>query len=312
MTAAEDRLLTLAELATYLHMTQKTVRALAENGTIPGKLIGKEWRFRRASIDSWLESQEKAEQKRFEDVPDGMQIPLDEFLPESAIIHDMRAKDALAAIEELAARAYSNRWLKDKPWFVGAVVEREALASTAMEGGVAFLHTRSREADRIARPFIIVGRSYEGIDFGAPDGRPTYLFFLLGLKHDRLHLPLLGRLARIMARSPEGVARLRAATSSNKMLSVLLRLDNSEMKTRTKASPEPGEPAGKSPLSPKLTSARATLDREARLRQIRKLQAQRKAASKGKSTSKGKTAAKSASKAKGPAKAKPATRKRTK
>ena len=34
--------------------------------------------------------------------------------------------------------------------------------------------------------------------FGGPDGAPTYLFFLLGLKYDRLHLPILGRLARAL------------------------------------------------------------------------------------------------------------------
>jgi excisionase family DNA binding protein len=275
----EDRLLTLAELAGYLHLGQNTVRKLVEGKKIPGILIEKEWRFRRAAIDSWLESQagESREGESFEDVPDGMLVPLGDLLPEQAIVHDMRAKDPLAAIEELAARAYANRWLADKPWFVGAVVEREVLASTAMEGGVAFLHTRAREADKISRPFIIVGRSYDGIEFGAPDGRPTYLFFLLGLKYDRLHLPLLGRLARIMARSPQAAGRLRAATSSSKMRATLLQLDSSEMEARRKAAAggEGAASPGESPLRPRMSSARPALDREMRLRAIRRLTAER-------------------------------------
>src|SRR6186713_1206021 len=232
----DDRLLTMAELAGYLHLGQNTVRKLVQAKKIPGILIEKEWRFRRAAIDGWLESQAGArvEGESFEDLPDGMLLPLGDLLPEQAIVHDMRARDPLAAIEELAARAYANRWLADKPWFVGAIVEREVLASTAMEGGVAFLHTRAREADKINRPFIVVGRSYDGIEFGATDGKPTYLFFLLGLKHDRLHLPLLGRLARIMAKSPQAVGRLRAATSSQKMRATLLQLDADEMEARKK------------------------------------------------------------------------------
>src|SRR6266545_1526495 len=233
MAAADgERLLTLAELANYLHMGQKTVLRLAEAKQIPGRLIDREWRFRRAAIDGWLASQTEDEGQRFEDVPDGMHLPLGDLLPESAIIHDMRARDPLGAIEELAARAYASKWLNDKPWFVGAVVEREVLASTAMEGGVAFLHTRAREADRISRPFIVVGRTYDGIEFGAPDGKPTYLFFLLGLKCDRLHLPLLGRLARIMARNQHVVTRLRAATSPTKIRGTLLQLDAEEMEAR--------------------------------------------------------------------------------
>jgi excisionase family DNA binding protein len=274
--ADDDRLLTLAELAGYLHVGQNTVRKLVDGKKIPGVLIEKEWRFRRTAIDSWLAAQasESREGQNFEDVPDGMLIPLGDLLPEQAIVHDMRARDPLAAIEELAARAYGNRWLADKPWFVGAVVEREVLASTAMEGGVAFLHTRAREADKISRPFIIVGRSYDGVDFGAPDGKPTYLFFLLGLKHDRLHLPLLGRLARIMARSPQAAGRLRAATSSQKMRATLLQLDSDEMDARRRAAGGEVTP-GESPLRPRMSSARPALDREMRLRAIRRLTAER-------------------------------------
>jgi excisionase family DNA binding protein len=266
----EERLLTLAELANYLHMGQKTVLRLAEAKKIPGRLIDREWRFRRGAIDNWLESQSEDEAQRFEQVPDGMMLPLSDLLPESAIIHDMQARDPLGAIEELAARAYAAKWLNDKPWFIGAVVEREVLASTAMEGGVAFLHTRAREADRISRPFIVVGRSYDGIEFGAPDGKPTYLFFLLGLKYDRLHLPLLGRLARIMAKNPHVVTRLRAATSSSKMRGTLLQLDAEEMEGRVRVSGD-----GQQELASRMSSARPALDREMRLRAIRRISAQR-------------------------------------
>jgi excisionase family DNA binding protein len=266
----EERLLTLAELASYLHMGQKTVLRLAEAKKIPGRLIDREWRFRRGAIDTWLESQSEDEAQRFEEVPDGMMLPLSDLLPESAIVHDMQARDPLGAIEELAARAYAAKWLNDKPWFIGAVVEREVLASTAMEGGVAFLHTRAREADRISRPFIIVGRSYDGIDFGAPDGKPTYLFFLLGLKYDRLHLPLLGRLARIMAKNPHVVTRLRAANSPNKMRGTLLQLDAEEMEGRVRATGD-----GQQDLASRMSSARPALDREMRLRAIRRISAAR-------------------------------------
>lgn len=269
-----DRVLTLAELAGYLHLGQKTVLKLAQNKKIPGKLIEKEWRFRRGAIDSWLESQNEGESDRFEEVPDGMMLPLGDILMDAGIVHDMHARDPLGAIEELAARAYSNKWLGDKPWFVGAVVEREVLASTAMEGGVAFLHTRSREASRINRPFVVVGRSYDGIDFGAPDGKPTYLFFLLGLTHDRLHLPILGRLARIMASRPNAVVRLRSANSGNKIRATLLELDAKEMQARMRAV-DGTAAAGASPLASRMTSARPALDKEMRLRAIRRLSAAR-------------------------------------
>jgi mannitol/fructose-specific phosphotransferase system IIA component (Ntr-type) len=93
-----------------------------------------------------------------------------------------------------------------------------------MEGGVAFLHTRERNSAKITRPFIVFGRSHAGLDFGAPDGKPTHLFFLLGLKYDKLHLPILGRLARILRRA-EVVRTLRAAPSVARIRDTLLQED---------------------------------------------------------------------------------------
>ncbi len=256
------RLLTLAELAKYLHLGQRTVLNLVKKKQLPGVLIDNQWRFKRAAVDSWLDDQMKQGDQDFEEIPDGMRVPLGDLLPDDAIIGDLHAKDALSVIEELAARAYSNRWLADKPWFVGQVVERETLASTAMEGGVAFLHTRQRDTRKIARPFVVMGRSYNGIDFGAPDGKLTHLFFLLGLKYDALHLPILGRLARAM-RNPALIAKLRSISSEHEIRALLLKEDADALAS-TKGKRIEYE------------STKPKLDRQVRLRAIMRLNAIRK------------------------------------
>ena len=258
-----DRLMTLAELAGYLHMGKKTVLKLVSAKKVPGVLFDREWRFRRADIDEWLSMQQEVGAD-FEEIGDGMEVPLGDLMPQEAIVHDLQATDALTVIEELAAHAYSHKWLNDKPWFIGALVEREALASTAMEGGIAFLHTRSRDTRKIRTPFVICGRSHRGIDFGAPDGKPTNLFFLLGLKYDKLHLPILGRLARLTMRNPTVVTRLRATTSPLKMRNLLLMLDADEL------SATPTMPAAYRP------QAKPVLDRRDRLREIMRLNARKK------------------------------------
>jgi excisionase family DNA binding protein len=256
-----DTMMTLAECASYLHLSENTVLKLARNSKLPGVLEDRKWSFQRDHVDNWLQQQLGVEEDDLEDIPDGTRIPLEELLPESAVIGDLRATNALGVIEELAARAYSNAWLHNKPWFIGALVERESLSSTAMEGGVAFLHTRSQAAGKVARPFIIVGRSYNGVDFGAPDGKPTFLFFLLGLKYDKLHLPVLGRLARVM-RNPTAIAKLRSLPSITKMRALLLREDADAL------SADPQKPAPYQALEPKL-------DRQMRLRTIMRLNAMR-------------------------------------
>jgi PTS system nitrogen regulatory IIA component len=259
----DAQLLTMHELAAYLHLDEATVTKLVMQGKIPSLQVDRQWRFKRTAIDEWIEQQLVGEDENFADVPDGMKLPLDDLLPDQAIITNLRARTPVGVIEELAARAYTNGWLSDKPWFVGAVVERESLASTAMEGGVAFLHTRAKDKGKIGRPFIVVGRSWEGIMFGAPDAAPTYLFFLLGLKYDRLHLPILGRLARAL-RNPATIAKLRALSSPDQVRALLLKEDAA---VRMGHTPEIQGPAA---FKPKL-------DRTLRLRAIRRLQSQKQA-----------------------------------
>jgi excisionase family DNA binding protein len=257
----DAQLLTIHELAVYLHLDESTVNKLVAAGKIPALQLDRQWRFKKAAIDQWIEEQLVGDDESFVDVPDGMKLPLEDLLPDQAIIPNLRATTPIAVIDELAARAYTNGWLADKPWFVGAVVERESLSSTAMEGGIAFLHTRAKDKGKIARPFVVVGRSWEGIPFGAADGNPTYLFFLLGLKYDRLHLPILGRLARAL-RNPATIAKLRSLQSPDQVRAVLLKEDAN---VRSGLVPEfQGEA-----FKPKL-------DRTLRLRAIRRLQQAKK------------------------------------
>jgi len=258
----DGQLLTMHELAAYLHLDEATVSKLVTAGKIPALQVDRQWRFKRPQIDAWIEEQLVGDDENFADVPDGMKLPLEDLLPDQAIITNLRARTPVGVIEELAARAYTSGWLLDKPWFVGAVVERESLASTAMEGGVAFLHTRAKDKGKIGRPFMVVGRSWEGIMFGAPDSNPTYLFFLLGLKYDRLHLPILGRLARAL-RNSATIAKLRAMSSPDQIRALLLKEDAA---VRSGIVPEIQE-----------TARKPQLDRTVRLRAIRRLQQQRKA-----------------------------------
>jgi excisionase family DNA binding protein len=259
----DAQLLTMHELAAYLHLDEATVSKLVMQGKIPSLQVERQWRFKRAAIDEWIEQQLVGDDENFADVPDGMKLPLEDLVPDQAIITNLRSRTPVGVIEELAARAYTNGWLSDKPWFVGAVVERESLASTAMEGGVAFLHTRAKDKGKIARPFMIVGRSWEGIMFGGPDNNPTYLFFLLGLKYDRLHLPILGRLARAL-RNSATIAKLRSLSSPDQVRALLLKEDAA---VRLGHAPELLEHIA---FKPKL-------DRTLRLRAIRRLQSQKQA-----------------------------------
>ena len=76
--------------------------------------------------------------------------------------------------------------------------KREAFGSTAAVKGVALPHGRSLAVNRLTGIFA---RSRPGVAFGAADGEPTHLFFvLLAPPHERAHpyLPALGRIVEIL------------------------------------------------------------------------------------------------------------------
>jgi len=51
-----DRLLTLREAAEVLRLSTRTLREYVKRGEIKGKIIGKQWRFRRADLDVFFEN----------------------------------------------------------------------------------------------------------------------------------------------------------------------------------------------------------------------------------------------------------------
>jgi len=48
-------IMTIAETCRYLRIPRSSLYKLAQEGNIPGQKVGRHWRFRRESIDRWLE-----------------------------------------------------------------------------------------------------------------------------------------------------------------------------------------------------------------------------------------------------------------
>ncbi|MFH1878562.1 MAG: helix-turn-helix domain-containing protein [Candidatus Omnitrophota bacterium] len=54
-----NSILTVAELADYLKMKVVTIYKHAQEGKIPAFKVGSKWRFKKETIDKWIEGQEK-------------------------------------------------------------------------------------------------------------------------------------------------------------------------------------------------------------------------------------------------------------
>ena len=55
-----DGVFTVRELAKYLRMKPLTIYKHASTGKLPGFKVGSHWRFKKTTIDGWIEAQEKS------------------------------------------------------------------------------------------------------------------------------------------------------------------------------------------------------------------------------------------------------------
>ena len=55
MKSQSESVLTIDDLADYLKVSKSTLYKLAQGGKVPGQKVGKHWRFRKETIDQWLD-----------------------------------------------------------------------------------------------------------------------------------------------------------------------------------------------------------------------------------------------------------------
>lgn len=54
MAAKRDEIMTMDDLAAYLKISKSTLYKPAVENRLPGKKIGKRWRFHKEAIDEWV------------------------------------------------------------------------------------------------------------------------------------------------------------------------------------------------------------------------------------------------------------------
>jgi mannitol/fructose-specific phosphotransferase system IIA component (Ntr-type) len=217
----------LEEVARYLHLTGADVERLAKDQAIPCERHGQRLVFRKVDIDAWasqrilgLEGQRLAEYHQKSSRDTRQVLPHEAMMPEMIrpgfIAPALPAKTKASVLREMARLAERTGLVSDPAALLAGLEAREALCSTGLPGGLALLHTRHPESYLFESSFIVLGRTVQQIPFGAPDGQPTDLFFLLGCPDDRLHLHSLARLC-LVAQKTDLLAQLRQSPDADAM-----------------------------------------------------------------------------------------------
>ena len=128
-------------------------------------------------------------------------MKLSRLLREDMVLLDIRAPDGDGALGEMTGYLAERRALSAADLFLNRLKEREKMGSTALGYSVAVPHCR---LEGLTAPVVLLALSRKGVSFGALDGRPVHVFFLLATPPDKpdLNLQALAAVAKLVRRSP--------------------------------------------------------------------------------------------------------------
>jgi len=100
------------------------------------------------------------------------------YFGDGSVVWNIESTDKYEAIREVVYRSQIFRGVPhlDIDDFAAKVIAREKVQSTGFGHGVAVAHGRTPE---VSVPLVTLGVSNEGLEFGAMDGRPVQLLFVV-------------------------------------------------------------------------------------------------------------------------------------
>ena len=145
-------------------------------------------------------------------------MKISDLLSPTDVMIDVRAANKRLLLREFAAKAAADLGLPVEA-IASHLLKREDLGSTGIGRGVAIPHARLPD---LRRPFGLVARMKQPVEFDAIDGQPVDLVFVLLLPAavENEALAALALVARTL-RSPENLARLRAARTTSALLAAV-------------------------------------------------------------------------------------------
>lgn len=136
-------------------------------------------------------------------------MKISEFLTPESVVATIGASDKHGVLAELCAPIAVAHPDLPRDRLLAVLEEREKLGSTGIGEGVAIPHGKLGGLPGLLASF---GRSHDGVDFEAIDGKPTHLFFALFAPENSagIHLKALARISRLFKNAAFRAAILEA------------------------------------------------------------------------------------------------------
>ena len=172
-------IMTTDEVAELLRLNVRTVTKLVKEGVLPAAKIANQFRFSKAKILEWIESEmsfsSAALLNELEMGLENSPMLIHRLLTPRQIV-SLSPGGKEDAVRELIDTAHIHGLIRHPDMLLRRVLKREAQCSTGIGGGAAFPHPRDTDFKLVDDILLMIGVSAGGIDFEAVDGQPVYVF----------------------------------------------------------------------------------------------------------------------------------------
>lgn len=212
--------LTIEEMCSLLNLPESTIQRWIRQGKIPVYRFGGEFVCLEKDLKKWAKSHHIVLSSRppmspRED-PDRKYSLVAAMQRGGAFCH-ISGDDVSSLLKAVVAAAPLDPSIEREELFV-KLIEREELSTTGIGRGIAIPHPRSPMGDAGAEPSITTYFLNKPVDYGAIDGMPVSVLFLMLSPSPDIHLRLLSKLSHLL-RNPSFLAFLKSTPSSAELLS---------------------------------------------------------------------------------------------
>lgn len=191
-----ERLWSIQDAASYLHIAEKTVSRMIQRGELPAVRLGGQWRFVPEQLSEWLHAKgSRPDSLRDLLRIDPLAVPIDRLLHPDRIVTKDDSPHADAVLQRLAEMVGATYPTVDPEEYKEALQDREDLASTSLGGGLAIPHIRRIEDNPPESMDIFTIITQQPVRYG---GGECSLFCLVVTNDLVLHLRILQKIGYVL------------------------------------------------------------------------------------------------------------------
>lgn len=187
--------LTAKDAARMLSVSEDQVYAWIRNGTLPSYRVKDRYRLNRVELLEWAGARNIKVAPEFFREMHGTNgdLLLTNALTRGGVIYELPCSDKRSALNAVCERLKLPDNV-DRDELNSVLIAREALCSTGIGQGVAIPHPRGPIVLGLNEPHVTLAFLRQPVDYGAIDGKPVSILFVIISTTVHIHLTLLSHL----------------------------------------------------------------------------------------------------------------------